>query len=423
MTQPPATDSRAAQRLLAELRAGERVYVPSTIGESPAFIDMLRAEPDRARDVAFVSCLVPGMNGFDYAGLDPSSRLTTFMLPPALRGSFEAGRVRVMPMAYSQIGAYLETRAQIDTAFFQVCPPDADGLCSVGVAADFPSLVWRGAKRRIALVNPSLPAPPRGPRLPLADFDLAVEVDGPVIEAAPAAASSAEVEIIAGRVAALIPDGASLQTGIGGAPGAVLDHLTGHRNLVLYSGMVGEGVRALAEAGALAPGADHVAGIAFGSMAFYRYLVDSDLVRFADVTHTHGAAALARVERFVSINSALEIDLFGQANLEWRDGRLISGVGGAPDYVRAAGRAADGLSIIALASTAGGGKLSRIVPRLTSPTVGVSRNDIDVVVTEHGSARLRDLSMDERAEALIAVADPRHQNDLISRWAEMRARF
>jgi acyl-CoA hydrolase len=182
-------------------------------------------------------------------------------------------------------------------------------------------------------------------------------------------------------------------------------------------------VQILAEAGALDPDGEHVTGLALGSAAFYRFLVESDLIAFADTRMTHGAAALSTVDRFTSINSALEIDLFGQANIEWRGERLVSGVGGAPDFVRAARRSPGGRSIIALASTAGGGKIARIVPRLASPTVSISRSDVDTVVTEFGVAALADRSMDERAEALIAIAHPDHRAALADDWGRLRARL
>jgi acyl-CoA hydrolase len=182
-------------------------------------------------------------------------------------------------------------------------------------------------------------------------------------------------------------------------------------------------VRTLAEAGALAKDGAHITGLAYGSADFYRFLAESDLVEFADTRITHGAAALATVDRFTSINSALEIDLFGQANLEWRGDRVISGVGGAPDFVRAARRSVGGKSIIALASTAGGGKITRIAPRLSSPTASISRTDIDTVVTEFGVASIADRPLDERAEALIAVAHPDHRSGLMDAWREMRARL
>ena len=414
------TDPSALAPLLEAFRPGAEIYLPGATGEPTLLRDALAADPERAREVRFTSCLVPGMNDFDHAALHATARMTTFLLPPALRGSFEAGQVRVMPLAYSQTATYLGQRARFDLAVFHVCPPDADGLCSVGLAADFPGLVWSRARRRVALINHAMPRAPRGPRLPLAEFDLVIEIDHPVIEGREAAIGD-ETGRIADRIAALIPDGAAIQTGIGGAPAAALTRLTGHRGLVIRSGMITDGYAALARAGALDPDGVHITGALFGSADFYAEVVETDLVTLADTTITHGAASLAGVERFTSINGALEVDLFGQVNSEWRGERLVSGVGGAPDFVRAAARSPRGLSIIALASTAGGGKISRIVPRLTSPTVAISRADIDTVVTEHGAARLKDLGMEGRAQALIAIADPAHQAGLAEAWGRMRA--
>jgi len=405
--------------LLAEFRPGASIFVPGATGEPLALRELLSAHPDRAAGVRFIGCLLPGMNDFDYAALHPTASLTTFLFPPAMRASFEAGRVRVMPLAYSQTAEYLAETAPIDTAILQLAPPDAEGMCSLGVCADFPPLVWRRAGRRIGLINPSLPQPPRAAQIPFSALDLAVEIDAPVIEAADAPLSS-ELAAIVARVAALIPNGAALQTGIGGAPAAIYEHLIHHRDLTIRSGMITPGFQALAQSGALAPGG-HITGVALGTSDFYRFLSENDVIAFADARTTHGPASLAAIDRFVSVNSALEIDLFGQVNLEWRSGRMVSGVGGAPDFIRAASRSPGGLSIIALPASAGGGKISRIVPRLTSPTSSIGRGDIDTVVTEFGVARLKHLSLDERAEALMAIADPRHQPGLADAWSRLRA--
>ena len=412
--------TQTIDRLLQEFRPGAEVYIPGATGEPTLLRTALAADPERAREVRFTSCLVPGMNDFDYAGLHPTARMTTFMTPPAMRASFEAGRLRILPIAYSGIATYLGQRASFDLAVFHLAAPDADGLCSTGIASDFPTLVHPRAQRRIALVNHAMPAPPRGPRLRLSDFDAVIEIDHPVIEGREAPAND-ETARIARRIAELVPDGAAIQTGIGGAPAAALTCLTDHRGLVIRSGMVTDGYAALAKAGALDADGAHITGAAFGSASFYRDLVELDLATMADTNVTHGAASLAGVERFTSINGALELDLFGQVNSEWRGERLVSGVGGAPDFVRAAARSPGGRSIIALASTAAGGAISRIVPRLASPTVAINRADIDTVVTEHGAARLKDLSLDERAEALIAIADPAHQAVLAEAWGRMRA--
>jgi acyl-CoA hydrolase len=406
--------------LLAELRPGLSVYLPGAAGEVTALRALFAADPERCAGARFIGCFVPGMNDFDYAGLTPTTELTAYMMSPALRASFEAGRMRLIPLPYSEIAEHLAGRAHIDVAIFNLAAPDADGFCSTGIASDFAPLVWPRAGRRIALINAAMPVIKRGPRLPIAEADLVIEIDSPIVEGG-AAPDTAEAGAIAHRVAAMVGDGAAIQFGIGGAPAAVLARLIDRRGLVIRSGMVIDAVQALAEAGALAADGAHITGMAYGSADFYRYLAESDLVAFADTRVTHGAASLSEVKRFTSINSALEIDLFGQANLEWRGERVVSGVGGAPDFVRAARRSPGGRSIIALASTAGGGKIARIVPRLASPTVSIARGDIDTVVTEHGVAELTDRAIDERAEALIAVAHPAHRAGLAEAWAKMRA--
>jgi acyl-CoA hydrolase len=407
--------------LMAELKPGLSVYLPGTVGEITALRAAFAADPERLAGVALTGCFVPGMNDFDYAALTPTTRLTTFMMPPAMRASFEAGKVRLVPLPYSEIAEHIGARSRFDVGIVQVAPPGADGRASVGLASDFPTLAWPRAKRRIAVVNPLMPAPPRGLSIALDEADLVVELESPVVEGAPAP-DNAEANAIAERVASLVPDGAAIQFGIGGAPAAVLARLVDRRGLTIRSGMVIDGVQTLFEAGALAAGG-HITGLALGSPDFYRFITQSDLLAFVDARGTHGAASLAAVDRFVSINSALDVDLFGQANIEWRGERLVSGVGGAPDFVRAARRSPGGRSIIALASTAGGGKISRIVPRLASPTASISRSDVGTIVTEFGIADLADKAMDERAEALIAIAHPDHRAALTDAWAELRKKL
>jgi acyl-CoA hydrolase len=416
-----AMTSADLARLLDLFRTGANIFVPGGTGEPLALRQILADHPERTAGVKFIGCLLPGMNDFDYAGLHPNARLTTFLFAPAFQASFQAGRVRVLPLAYSKIAEYLAQTAPIDVAILQLAPPDADGLCSLGVCADFPPLVWRRAAVRVGLINPDLPQPPRAMKVPYGALDLAIEIAAPVIAAADAPVS-AEVAAITAQIAEMIPDEANIQTGIGGAPAAIYERLTGHRNLTVRSGMVTPGFQTLALSGALAANG-HMTGLALGTPDFYRFLSENDVVAFADARTTHGPKPLSEIPRFISVGSALEVDLFGQVNLEWRGERMVSGVGGAPDFIRAASRSPGGRAIIALPSGAGGGKISRIVPRLTSPTASIGRGDIDTVVTEFGAARLGGLGLDERAEALIAIANPRHQGELAQAWRELRARL
>jgi acyl-CoA hydrolase len=183
-----------------------------------------------------------------------------------------------------------------------------------------------------------------------------------------------------------------------------------HRGLKAFSGIITPEYRQLAEAGALEIGAEHVAGVAWGDAAFQAWLMQSDFLFWpASITHSH--ERIKAIDRFVSIGSALEDDLAGNLNLEWRAGRRVSSVGGAPDYLRGAAASKSGMSIIALPATAGGA--SRIVPQIAAPSVP---GDLaDIVVTELGVARLRGLSGQARAQALIAIAAPEHRSYLSRR--------
>jgi acyl-CoA hydrolase len=403
-------------KVLAEFRPGLSVYIQGATGEPLVLRDILSAAPEALRGVSLTACLLPGMNEFDYAALHAEARLTTFLLPTALRRSFEAGRVRVRPLPYSQIAAAFAADPPFDLAVFQVTAPDGGGLCSFGPLSDFPGLIWPRARRRLAFVNRQLPRATRGPTIPFDALDVAVEAEGPIILGGDGEPGS-ELGVIADRIAALIPDGAAIQTGIGGAPAAAVGRLTSRRGLVVRSGMVTHGYRVLDEAGALDANADHVTGLALGSAEFMRWAAGRFI--FADATVTHGAA-VAATPRLHALNSALEVDLFGQANLEWRGGRLASGLGGAPDFAAAARRSAGGRAVLALPSTARGGVLSRIVARLDAPTISIPRDDTDLVITEHGVADLRGTGLDERAEALIAIAAPEHRNALATAWEAMR---
>lgn len=409
--------------LLDHFRPGRRIYLPGATGEIEVLAKALAADPARMDGVEVFSCLLPGMNRFDYAGLHENARLTTFLFPPASRESFTAGRVRVLPLSYFATAGFVAEAAQLDVAVVHVAPPvPGEGRkTSVGIAADFTTIAWNAAKTRIALVNPAMPAMPRGPRIDLAEADIVVEEESPLVEV-PTVNADATGKAIAGHVAALIPDGAALQVGIGSAPAALWEALRAHKNLRLRSGLASEGLLALADAGALAE-ADHIAGILAGSMAFYREMAARDLVRLSDTLKTHDARVIGMERDFVAANSALTVDLFGQVNLEWQGSRPLSGVGGAPDFAAAALASPGGMGITMLPSSARKGAISRIVARLDTPTVSLPRNLADIVVTEHGVARLRNKSLDERAEALISIADPAFRSELSDQWRAMRDRL
>jgi acyl-CoA hydrolase len=407
--------SRAAHALLDLLRPGTRAYLSAGSAEPAALADLLALDPERLDGVTISGSFVPGVNTTDYAALHPGVRMETLLMLPAARASFKAGRIDILPMSYTGYAAHLQ-RLPPDLAIVQVTPPDTMGVCHLGPASDFAPLVWSAATTRVAFINPDLPAAPGSYALPFAEVDLAIECDGAAL-ALPPARPSGVLGTIATHVAALVADGDAVQTGLGGAPAAALAQLTSHRGLVIHSGMISDEYRTLAEAGALAS-KGHRTGMAIGSASFYDWLASADGLEFVPTPLTHGALAIASQPRLIAINSALEVDLFGQANLEWRNGELVSGMGGAPDFANHARLPEGGRSVIALpAATA---TASRIVPRIMAPTVSLPRNAVDIVVTEYGVAHIRDLGMERRAQALIGIAAPEHRDALQAAWKGLR---
>ncbi len=301
-------------------------------------------------------------------------------------------------------------------------PPDENGNCSFGPAVDFLAEIWSRIPVRIAHINPLMPCTSGNPGIPFSEITAFVEGD----QAFDTEADTREDPVanaIAAHIAPFISDGACLQMGVGKVPGAVLRALTERRNLRVHSGLIVDEVVDLLEAGALAEGTSVVAGVAMGSKRLYD-AIGGPTFEFRPVSVTHSASVIAAIPNFISINSALEVDLFGQVYSELGPKGLMSGPGGASDYARAARLSPGGLRIIALAASAAKGTISRIVAagQCAGP-VSLGRFDVDIVVTEHGAADVRGLGYDARAAALIALAPPDHRDRLRESWADTSARF
>ncbi len=384
------------------------MYFQGGPGECTAFHDLLRDNPGFANGVDFWSCLIPGINTLDYGSLRGDVRLTTFMASPALAPSIASGQTTLTAIPYSEIGELL-ARSDFDAAIFQTSPPDAKGHFSFAHSCDMGSVVWPRSKRNILFVNEQMRALANAEGISADNVAMTIAINEPLLSpASQPPQRSPAVQEIARLVAELVPDGATFQAGIGDTPAAIVSALKLHRGLRVHSGIITQEYQQLAESGALDLYSEHITGIARGDQRFRDWLPQSGFV-FRNVFTTHGHDELAAIPGFVSIGSALEVDLAGNLNLEWRAGQRISSVGGAPDYLRAAAASDGGRSIIALqASTGSGG--SRIVPSLKTPSVDGALTDI--VVTEHGVARLKDLSADDRALALIAISAPEHRSFL-----------
>lgn len=401
-----------ANSFLDHLRPGAEVYTAGCAGHSLLFEAWLQQAPERSAGVRFTGVHIPTVNRFDFASLHPGARQRTIFLSAELRDSWLAGRVDYLPMSYSATYQWLSQEAEFDVALVQVAPPDENGQCSLGVAADFTPAAWPRAKRVLAHVNPRMPRT-HGPSIPWSRIDAAIEHDGPLLEA-PDPAPDPAMDAVAERIVTLVPDRATLQLGLGRLQSAVLRALCGRRDLRLHTGMVSDGLLALIADGALAPAPDAVvAGVALGSQALYDAVAGR--VQFREVGHTHDHGVLRAIPRLTAINSALSVDLLGQVNGDCLGGRQLSGIGGLPDFLRGARQAPQGRGIIALPAATPKGQ-TRIVPILAAGPVSVTRLDADCVVTEHGIADLRHLDVHARARALIAIADPSHRESLERDW-------
>lgn len=393
---------------------GGRVFVPCGAGEPLALYNALAAKPELARDLTFLGALLPGCNRRDWAGLHPDARSEGTFVSADWRASFESGKFAFRPLTYCQTYGWL-ANTPLDAAFFHVSAPDENDRCSFGVAADLSRAVVGRDVLKIALVNRQMPYT-RGAGCPQEAFDIVVEVDEPLVEYDCGALDPA-FDQIAAIIAELTPDGASVQFGLGKAGVAALAALQGKRGLKIHSGMVTDPLLAVLDAGAVD---EVVTGLALGTRPLFDRCAEDVRIRFEPASFTHDIRTLAAIRRLVAVNSALEIDLFGQANAEFIDGRQVSGVGGLTDFLRGARLSDGGVPIVALAATAKDGQISRIVPRLAPNAVSVPRADMGVVVTEHGHADLRTLDLDGRAQALIAIAAPEHRDGLSNAWDEMR---
>lgn len=407
------------------IEPGMRVLLHAGQAECLALRERLIADPERAAGVTFVGLFIPGINGFDYAGLTPTTRVESLFVPAVARESFAAGRHILVPVHYSSFPAYL-ARNPADLAILHL-PPARQGVFSCGIGADLADGVLRLARKVAVIVNPEIPQTAGAVALREEEAALVVVHEAPLGLHPSAAGGDAGTEVIARRVADLIEDGDTVQAGIGRLPAVVLRAITDRRQLRVHAGMLIDEVALLLEAGALAearPGEPPplFAGITLGSAPVLALAARPEAA-FYGVGLTHDVARIAARPRFAAINSAIEVDLFGNINCERVRGRQISGIGGAGDFTCGARMSQGGRAIFALPSEARSkaGSISRIVPVLGPGETSIARADMDILVTEHGTARLRDLSLDARAEAIMALAAPEHRPGLAEAWAQIRA--
>ena len=388
-----------------------RVFVSASAAE-PFAAAKLSKRLAPLLSATFEGGFIPGVNTADWSSLGPDARMAGPFMSPAWRSIAAAGRFERLPLTYHGFARRVASM-RYAAGLFMITPPDASDVSTFGTTADFPPTALHRCDLRIGVINPSMPRLPGSLSVPLSAFDEVIEVDTPLAEYGVRPPGTIERQIIA-HVVRMIPNGATLQAGIGRLGDALWPGLAGKEGLSLLSGMICDPVANLIRDGVFA----HIkTGSLLGSRDFYAQASDLPGVAMAPALETHDPARLGEIPAFVAVNSAIEVDLLGQVNAEWVDGEAISGPGGLPDFIAGASRSPGGLPFIALGSTAKGGALSRIVPRLSVPAT-LPATEVGIVVTEYGAVDLRPLRSEARAMALIEIAAPDHRAALQRAWRQ-----
>ena len=329
----------------------------------------------------------------------------------------KAGCLDILACHYSQVPGLIERGLlKVDVVLLQVAPPDASGRHSLSLAVEYLLPAIRTARVVIAEVNAQAPRT-CGPHALAADeIDYVVHTDRAPLAPPAGKPHPAEAQV-ARHVASLIEDGATLQYGIGSLPEAIVGQLADRRELGVHSGAIGDATAALMRAGVITNARKTIdagitiAGTLMGSSLLNAFAHDNPALELRGVEYTHALPVLASIDRLVAINSAVEVDLTGQVNAEVANGVYVGAVGGAIDFTRGAMASRGGVPIVALTSRTDGKQISRIVARLHGP-VSTARSDAAVIVTEHGIADLRGLSLRQRVPRMIAIAHPEEREAL-----------
>ncbi len=410
--------SMSAETALQAVSSGARVWIQSGCGTPSTLVDALVARAPYVHDVEIVHMMTLGSADYTQAQYEGHFRHRGLFLGANVRDAVAAGRADYTPIFLSEIEGLFDNGLAPDVVLMQVSPPDAHGYVSLGTTVDCTLAAARLAPVVIAEVNDQMPRTHGDTFLHVSRLSAIVETSHPLLELHTEQFTDLHLRV-AQKVASLIPDGATLQTGIGGIPEAVLTCLDGRRDLGIHTEMVADGLIELMESGVVNGECKSlhrgkvVAAFVLGTRRLFDFIDNNPAFEFRLVSYTNDPFVVAQNDRMIAINSAIQVDLTGQVCSDSIGTRPYSGFGGQVDFIRGAARSKGGVPIIALPSTALHGTVSRIVPVL-EPGAGVvtSRADVHYVVTEHGIANLHGKTLRERAEALIAIADPHFQQEL-----------
>jgi acyl-CoA hydrolase len=410
-----------AEEAVRAILPGRRILIGSGAGEPGRLVEALVSNATQLRGNEIVHLMTLGAAPYVAPGLEDRFRHMAFFIGSNVRSAVQEGRADFLPVFLSEIPQLITSgRLGVHATLIQVSPPDNHGFVSLGVSVDIVRGAVDTADIILAEVNPNMPRTLGDSFLHVDRIAHLVPVDDPLYELKPEPLDEV-CRQIGHHASQLIPDGATLQMGIGRIPDAVMSGLKERSDLGIHTEMLSDGVMGLAKAGVitgrkktLLPG-KIVTSFIMGTRALYDWVDDNPAVEMRPSSFTNDTFQIARNDKMIALNSALAVDLTGQVAADSIGGRFFSGIGGQVDFIRGAARSKGGKPIIALPSTAKSGAISRIVPVLEEGAgVVTSRGDIHYVVTEYGAADLWGKNIRQRTEALIGIAHPDFRADLLS---------
>ena len=402
------------------MESGDHVYIQGSTSIPEVLVEALAQRGHELRDVTVYSGFAVGRRPSPLCNPEYKDAflIDSFFISNAFRNYINEGYGTMTPRFLGEVPElFRDGTCRVDVALINCSVPNEDGLVSFGVSADLATAAVECADRVIAQINPNVPYLPGDAVIHVSQLAAAVEVDEPLVEVPTAVPTDEEIRI-GNYIAELIPDGATMQIGVGGIPNAVIRALANHKHLGLHTEAMTDGVLPLLKSGVIdnscktvMPGKS-VGSLALGSKALYEFLDGNEDVVFKDVAWTNNPFTIAQNPKVMSINSCLEIDLTGQVCADSIGTRLFSGVGGQHDFVYGSSRSEGGLSFLAMLSKTNKGH-NKIKPVLT-PGAGVvtTRFQTNYIVTENGIVNLRGKNLAERAKLMVSIAAPEFREEL-----------
>lgn len=417
-----------ADQAVAAVPNGANIFLTGNCSVPKQLLGALvkRARADRVEKLHIHQVLTIGDADYVSPDLEGKIRVNTMFVSPNVRHAVNEGRADFTPVFLGEIpGLFKREIVPLDIAFVHLSPPDEHGFCSYGIEVGLTKPAAESAAVVIAEVNDRMPRTLGDSFIHVSKLAHVVQVDYPLVELPQGEPGDLE-KSIGMHVADLVPNGATMQLGIGAIPDGVLYFLRDKRDLGIHTELFSDGVVDLVESGVVTNERKSlhrgkiICGFILGSQRLYHFVHDNAMVEFHPQDYVNDPYVIAQNDNMVSINSAIEVDLTGQVCADSMGHYFYSGVGGQVDFVRGASRSKGGRPIIALPATAKDGAISRIVPAL-KPGAGVvtTRNDVHYVVTEYGVADLYGKTIRQRVEALIAIAHPNFRAELRRRAREL----